>query len=534
VSKNILISFIEGTHGRSFHQTPKTLSIIDTDKFDIFVVAWENLFIEILDKLYAGDASLYSFLSRARASSVAYEGLVDTVGTANPSSVDIGSFLTELQVQCNPTAQLGLDLKATREAYADMIIAEGIGVGTSPGTGMHITWPHKAEYANNPDLWNQVLFENPDFMTNILPNFRAFLQWFLSSSPPNNHAQQAPSLCSKSVVSTIIADDPNALILNATAYENTTTDYFTINAEISSNVTQMWVEYGIDLSTPLRPFLREKGYTPRDDEFLFLLGGDVVGEYNGSNFKAAWDQNFYFLNVTSTNSSSSSTNSSNSSSQSEGFEALYVYDEGDGSKKVPVMYFPDRQREELARLGLLDYLFFDQAFWERNGARFSFLKFSVDEANGRINDNLNLFISDEVNGFAEHPRELGGLIVPLIYVNAFIQGQSISILPGGFNQTIIEWRSTLSYNIIATEADRVFNVVPSTDAVIVNVYAFNHGEPDAEPDKRTYDVIRRIYEVTDDYVETEAPSLWSGGVSCLTRIREGLGMTALLTLACLL
>lgn len=34
-------------------------------------------------------------------------------------------------------------------------------------------------------------------------------------------------------------------------------------------------------------------------------------------------------------------------------------------------------------------------------------------------------------------------------------------------------------------------MIPSTDAVVVNCYAYNHGNQDQEPDIRYYDVIRR-------------------------------------------
>lgn len=491
------------------------------DKFPAFVNAFETLCAELLVSMKEGDVALYSFLSRARTSAVAYEGLVDAVGTSNPSGLDIGSFLSQLDRLCNPTALVGISLKGARKAYGDMFLASGVGPGTSAGTGMHITWPHTGEFNENQDIWNQVLFDNEKYRTAIMPRYRALLQWFLVSSKPHSNPQ-GTSICSVSMASdTTVAVDPNALIVSATAEEDTDTGGFRVETKISADVTQVWVEYGIDLTTPLRPFLRDKGYAPRDDEFLFLLGGDVIGDYNGSIFLADWDQKFYFLNITS-----SETN------EERGFEALYVYDEGDGSKKVPAMYFPDDKREDVAGLGLLDYLFFDPEFWERNGGRFSFLKFSVDEAVGRINNNLNLFVSDEDNGFAEKPREAGGMIIPLIYVDAFIQGQSISTLPGGFNQTVIEWKTDLSYNLLTTHADRVFSVVPSTDAVILNVYAFNHGDPEAKPESRSYDVIRRIKDINDDYLETSPPT-WSSSSSIFHRKSPAGGITALITIGCL-
>ena len=68
----------------------------------------------------------------------------------------------------------------------------------------------------------------------------------------------------------------------------------------------------------------------------------------------------------------------------------------------------------MANLQFLDYLFFDFDFWIEKGARFSFLKFSEDEAEGRVNDNLSLFISNAAGVFAEQPRSAGGLMIPLV------------------------------------------------------------------------------------------------------------------------
>jgi len=249
---------------------------------------------------------------------------------------------------------------------------------------------------------------------------------------------------------------------------------FEIRATISPDVSQMLVEYGIDLSTPLKPVLEEKGYEPQDDEYLYLLGGDVAGTYTGATYEANWDQNFYFLNISGTNQ----------------FEAIYVFDQGDGSRKIPAMYFPEENREDVANLQFLDYLFFDFDGWIERGARFSFLKFSVDEAVGRINDNLSLFISNSAGVFAEQRREEGGLLIPLVYIDALIQGRRLNTLPGGFNQTVISWSENLDYNILTTPYDNIFNVIPSTDAVVVNMYAYNHGDPDQEPEVRRYDVRR--------------------------------------------
>ena len=311
---------------------------------------------------------------------------------------------------------------------------------------------------------------------------------------------EGDSVCGESAIPAVTNTDPDVLILSD---EGGVKDgLFKVEAEISPNVAQMAVEYSLDLSTPLKPVLREKGYEPTPDEYLYLLGGDLMGEYKGSKYEAKWDQNFYFLNISGV----------------EAFEALYVFDQGDGSKRIPAMYFPDDKREQVANLQFLDFLFFDFDYWVEEvsclyvflircghtwkfistkfpffsqGAKFAFISFSEDKAVGRINDNLSLFTVTSSGTFAETPRSDGGLLIPLIYIDAFIQGRRLTTLPGGFNQTVVEWNENIDYNILTTSAERIFDVIPDADAVVVNMYAYDHGESsDGLPDFRRYDVIR--------------------------------------------
>jgi len=469
LAKQILDTFITQKQGSS-HQSPKTMAILDTSKFMRFLASFETFSEDLLTELKAGDVSLHSFISRARSSSVAFEGIVDVVGSINPSGLDIGSFLAQLKNLCNPSGSLGTDLTSAIANYNAMFLEVGIGAGTSPGTGMHITWPNQAEYTANTALWDQVLFNNENYVTSITPNFRAFLQWFLPSSTPNGGDN---SVCgAQGAIPPSQPSNPDVLILKDKG--KLKQGFFEITADISQDVSQVLVEYGIDLSTPLKPVLKEKGYEPRDDDYLYLLGGDVAGDYEGSSYEASWDQNFYFLNITGAGT----------------FEALYVFDQGDGSKKVPAMYFPPNKREDVAKLQFLDFLFFDFEYWVDQGARFSFLKFSVDEAEGRINKNLALFTANDAGSFSEQPRVAGGLLIPLIYIDAYIQGRKLDTLPGGFNQTVIEWTENLDYNLLTTPAERIFDVIPSTDAVVINLYAFDHSKIGEEPEARYYDVIR--------------------------------------------
>lgn len=519
LAQQILTTFLSQTQGGSSHQSPKTMAILDTSKFDTFVSAFESFSADLLDLLKDGDVSLHTFVSRARAASVAFEGIVDAVGSINPSALDIGSWLSNFKGLCSPGEPLATDLDLAISAYADMFVDEGVGPGTSAGTGMHITWPNQGEFTANTALWNQVLFNNANYVTQITPNFKEFLQWFLPSGSPSS--TDGSSICGQGaeLPADVTADLPEGtLIIDASGSENSATGTFDLAATITSDVSQMLVEYGIDLSTPLKPVLEEKGYKPADDEYLYLLGGDVAGVYEGSNFDAVWNRKFYFLNITGSNT----------------FEALYVFDQGDGSRKIPAMYFPPANREDVANLQFLDFLFFDFDHWVEQGARFSFLKFSEDEAVGRVNDNLSLFISNEAGVFAEQPRSAGGLLIPLVYIDAYIQGRKLNTLPGGFNQTVIEWSEDLDYNILTTQDTRIFDVIPSTDAVIINMYAYNHGDPDSDANVRRYDVKRERGQLTGGFqIQSVAPvgELESGNAieapaSASGHISTGLGLFA--------
>lgn len=471
LATQILETFISETQGTTAHRAPKTMAILNTQKFVTFITAFENLSAAMLKSLKVGDVSLHTFISRARAASIAFEGIVDIVGAQMPSGLDIGSFLENFRLLCNPTGTIGTDLGTAIAAYADMFEAVGVGTGTPEGTGMHITWPNQAEYDSNINLWDQVLFENESYATDIIPNFQEFLQYFLPSASPEN--TDGSSICVEGALPTTpVAAGSDDLIL--TDEGNLIDGGFKIDAELSESVSQVMIEYGIDLSTPLKPVLEAKGYVPADDEYLYLLGGDVMGTYSGSKFEANWDQNFYFLELTGVKQ----------------HEALYVFDQGDGSRRIPAMYFPQDQKEAVAKLQFLDFLFFDFDYWVDEGASFSFLKFSVDEAEGRVNNNLSLFTSTNSGTFSEMPRQAGGFLIPLIYIDAYIQGRQLTTLPGGFNQTIIEWKEDIDYTILTTPAENVFKEIPDADAVLINMYGYDHGERDRAPDVRYYDVIR--------------------------------------------
>ncbi|CAB9524499.1 peptidase C11, clostripain [Seminavis robusta] len=472
LATEIVATFVSRTQGSNFHQTPKTLAILDLQKFFVFLDAFEDFLGRLLPVLQAGDVTLHASVARSRTSAVSYEGILDSIGAIQPTSLDIGSWMAILAQLCNPGGDLGTSFQSARDTYADMFYYLSTGPGTPVGTGMHVLWPNQQVYFTQKPTFDTILFSDSRYSTLAAPNFRAFLQWFLENNNPGTGGTD--TVCGgPSAVPVVEMPDPNVLIYGDTGTLNLETELFEVNAEIGPLVDQMVIEYAIDLSTPLKPVLESRGYTPNSTEYLYLKGGDLIGEYSGSNFTTSWDQNFYFLNISGIDQ----------------FEALYVSDGGDGSKRVHAMYFPEDKREEVSRLGFLDYLFFDFEYWADQGAVFSYLLFSVNETEGRINDNLSLFINDG-NTYFEQPRENGGMLMPMVYIDAFIQDRNLTVLPGGFNQTVIDWSTELNYNILTTNTSSVFRVIPATDAVMVNVYAFDHGNQERGPEIRRYDVYR--------------------------------------------
>lgn len=473
LSRQIVSDFLTYAQGPS-HAAPKTLSVLNLSLYRPFVDAFEALCGNLLSSLIHGDVSLHAFVSRARSSAVAFLGSINTMGSPNPTCLDIGSFLQQLAHLCNPSGGLAIDLHQAADAYRAMFVERGNGPGTPPGTGMHIVWPTQGDYNLYMRSYNQLLFQHENYISINAPNFKALLGWLLHSTVPTEAGNLDDSVCSTGAGSTVPGADPNALILADDMMIDANSSAVSLEVIISPAVTHVLVEYAVYFSPSLRPFLRQRGFEARAEDYLMLKGGEVSGTYQGSTFSSAWDQSFYFLNTTDESGESS-------------LEALYVKDEGD-TKWVPVIYFPESMRDTVEDFEVQDFLIFDSDRYILQGAaKYAYLGFSKTPE-GLINHNLALYIS-QGTVFHEQPREAGGLLMPVIFVDGSLQGQRVSSMLGGFDQTVIEWSTTLDYHIVEVEASQVSEIIPSADMVAVNLYAFNAGDPDLAPAIRRYSVI---------------------------------------------
>lgn len=473
LATQVVDTFIDQTQGGSNHQTPKTLAIVESNGYANFVQKLEAFATELLGVIQGGDTAVHAYLGRARSNAVAFEGIVDAVGTKFPSAVDIGSVLTQFKEMCNPGGTLGSYLDETRAAYDAMYVTARMGQGTAPGTGMAITWPIQDDYRSN-GVWQQVLFGADEYKTAIAPQWRAFLEWFLTNPTPGGVG--GTTICGKGIETPVVAAT-KALLYEATV--DIQEQFVRVSAEMDPAVDQVVVEYAVDLSTPLKETMTEMGFPPYDEDYLMLLGGDLKGTYDGSAYSTQWNRDFYFLDVFGRGT----------------YEALYVFDQGNGAKSIPVLYFSEASRPAVVdrkEIGWLEYLQYNESHFRELGAAYGFLTFSVNGESGVVDNNLILFTSDSANNvFAEKRRADLGFIYPMVYVDGVGQGHKLTTLPGGFNQTHIDWDDSLDYKVIATPATEIFEVIPSTDAVVLNMYGFDFEENAPIPSEPHYfDIIR--------------------------------------------
>lgn len=293
--------FIEQPQGL-FHESPKTLSIVETSGFNAFFAAWEALSLKFKSLLDANnDADIFAHLRRARVQSLAFEGYFDQAGTRTPSLVDIGSFLEIFELLYSPTvgSVLETSLEAAQSAYDAMFVLRRSGPGTPAATGMHIMWPFCTLHAQNSDFFSQLLFDDSLVTaTSDAPNYQDFLQtYYASSIPPASDS----SVCTNSAVSDVTPVSEGDLFLNPMV-ASVTDMLVTIQSDLAITIDYVLTEFGVNMTHLLsdssvcshllaagsdsrRLDRRAKfgaaisGARDLQEDFFLLLGGDVAGSH---------------------------------------------------------------------------------------------------------------------------------------------------------------------------------------------------------------------------------------------------------------
>jgi hypothetical protein len=388
IAKDLQSNFLSQKNKFWFHETPKTLALTDLTLFRTsFFVKMEALASHMANLLqYSQDVDFFAFLQRARAAAISFDSTLDLPGSKNPSAVDIGSFLDQLDQQCHPTAdsEIRALLDDTKSAYDEMFVVRGVGPGTKPGTGMHFSFPSKQTYMSDTYAITELLLKDESTVTTsssfakTAPQWAAFLNAFYTTTTPtrtgnNNSNNETATDVTESVCSNVASStgatagefqDSDRLLLNP-SYEEAILfgDSISMQSELAIRTDAVTVDYGLMFAVPsasndnnndngeststedsLSSSASESAVDPDDpfrrkqrqlqqqtsqqgngNNFMILYSGTVEGKYDGSLYQATWDATFIELVERETGSKSRS----------------YVVGEADGDMSIPVLYFPD-------------------------------------------------------------------------------------------------------------------------------------------------------------------------------------------------
>jgi hypothetical protein len=152
-------------------------------KFSGFLSAFDLLFEE-LNREMLKDQNVHNIIKRARVESIAFVGGTDHVDTAFPSSIDVGSFLDQFRILCEPQGGSALDLRLQEAEvlYASQFVSRGVGPGAPSATGMSIMFPRKEKMEEGNDLYQKLLDTSYHTSTKDLPKWLEFLENYYSSS----------------------------------------------------------------------------------------------------------------------------------------------------------------------------------------------------------------------------------------------------------------------------------------------------------------------------------------------------------------
>ena len=497
------------------HDTPKTLAIVNTTAFSIFHEAWEALSAELFETmLMDDDPDFFAAISRARAETLAFGAAF-----GEKDAADIGVFLEKFSILCNidPTGAMWPLVANAKDTYNDMFVARGTGEGTSStATGMHVTWPEKKTFLEDPSLYLSSIFDT--HINDDTPMWNAFLITYLNGTSPAEATTESP-VCLSSMTSSVVPTYEGQLLLNPLFSIDPDTDAAVVYSEVPVETDLVYVEYGMNLTHQITEDRRlqekfssaktnDKGpgdktwsdsgahrrrgrrrlsqhgrRTQEEGDYYFLYGGDVSVDYDGPSATAVWDRMYYYLDTPV------------------GYENIYVWDYGEGLKSFPVCYFSSsnvRSSEDF-----VDIISVDEAV-ANLGCIEGEIYFSV----ATNETSLALFTYGEGDAPSEMPSSAGGQITPIVYLDAAIGDSLITEVVGGFNETIVDWGDSEDLSIV--DVPDVWNMdVYGATYGTMDMYAYDFDVFDGEGTGE--DFYRFSYSLAPPEEDTSAVSKSGGG-----------------------
>ena len=203
-----------------------------------------------------------------------------------------------------------------------------------------------------------------------------------------------------------------------------------------------------------------------DEDYLLLFGGEVPGSYSGSSYSACWNRKFFLIEDTNSNTT----------------EEVYAFDQGEGARAIPLVFFP-----ATTDASVLSTSFFDVEDAYALGGKPAFGTFSVDADTGEARDNLLVFVRDQDSGtsFAQQSKD-GGWILPIIFVEAFINGEDIYEIVGGFGNTVLAWDESTNIRMKTLTDTEYFDLFETSDdpagPLLIDVVAYDLDVADDDTD----------------------------------------------------
>eukprot|EP00529_Nitzschia_sp_RCC80_P005030 CAMPEP_0113469172 /NCGR_PEP_ID=MMETSP0014_2-20120614/15756_1 /TAXON_ID=2857 /ORGANISM="Nitzschia sp." /LENGTH=913 /DNA_ID=CAMNT_0000361629 /DNA_START=92 /DNA_END=2830 /DNA_ORIENTATION=+ /assembly_acc=CAM_ASM_000159 len=510
LGQEIVSTFVSSTQDYGYHDTPKTLALVDTVAYSDFLDTWEALSSYMADLLASGtDADFHAILNRARGNAISFAGSLDEPSVQVNAAMDIGSFMLVFRSLCQPnqSGELAALLNNAMQSYTNIFVTSETGPGTVAATGMHVSWVSKQEFTTYTAYYDNIVFgSDPPIIQGAPQYLRMLAQFYLAPTPESNAGD---SVCGASTSPSRSATSPSELLIDPSI--NFLDD---VNTEIRSEITRstdfVFVEYGVDVTNWLsndevRRRLQESAHRARKlresehlegngtmktgtfasrrrstkwryrdtsdrsrrtqqeevfgtEDYFLLYGGDVAVEYDGPNIISRWDSTFFWIEA------------------GESFEPVYAFDEGEGLKSIPVCYFGPAAPITTAQIEV-GVTVADAV--SALGCEEGFLSFSAaEDSDGQIG--LYVYQDDRLS---QVERGTGKHIVPILYIEYSVGEDFVDELLGGFGSLVIPWTqesevsvyySTDAQNLEALESNTAFMEIFAydEDADVTDNYIF--------------------------------------------------------------
>jgi hypothetical protein len=232
-------------------QSPMTLAIIDTYAFATFVTAMDALASELYDLIGPdNDRRLLILLSRAQFQAVRFAG---SEFDDHRAVVDLGHFLALFDGTCSASGALGDKITVARNAYTDMMIAQGVGPGTNPdASGLGIFWPNRRSQRDNPGEYLDDEYLHAT--SGLIDPWNDFMERYYAATPVSQEADACNAITAPTVDPRTEDDSGNTLtdeqqadilLLNPAPTIDENDGSVTMTSEVSETCVSVTTYYGM-------------------------------------------------------------------------------------------------------------------------------------------------------------------------------------------------------------------------------------------------------------------------------------------------